>query len=148
MSTVLLHLIPRDHLFVPTIASAESARTELQTLMSGDEATSTVNDRVMYFSTLEGDHSISCPYCNQLLDDQWFGEQMEAADQTEFVDLSTVTPCCGRTTSLNDLTFSPDEGFARYELSVWNVSRALEDEEITALERTLGTSLRQVLAVL
>lgn len=63
--------------------------------------------------------------------------------------LDVVLPCCGETSSLNDLGYDWPMGFASFEICVLNGTRdqyELQRDELERLSSLLGHPVRQVLA--
>jgi hypothetical protein len=88
---------------------------------------------------------VLCPTCASDITD-WWTTAMDAAWQSSFADLSISVPCCGITTSLNDLQYEWPAGFARFTLAARNpnLERELSFKQLDELQEILGCRLRQV----
>ncbi|MER7555651.1 hypothetical protein ABTZ46_01840 [Nocardioides sp. NPDC126508] len=67
----------------------------------------------------------------------------------DLIDLDVVLPCCGATSSLNELAYGWAMGFARFEIGVLNGTRAryeLDESELRQVGELLGHPIRQILA--
>ncbi len=72
---------------------------------------------------------------------------MNAAYETEFRELDTITPCCASNVSLNDLVYEWPAGFARFSLEALNPNiRDLEGEVLRDLEAILSCQLKRIWA--
>jgi hypothetical protein len=62
--------------------------------------------------------------------------------------LEVLLPCCGQTSSLNDLMYDWPMGFARFEITVLNGTwdrYELDQDELDRLGALLGHPVRQIL---
>ncbi len=89
---------------------------------------------------------VFCPHCGSEVT-EWWSAAMKRAAATEFSDLSATVPCCGTSSTLNELRYEWPAGFARFVLEVRGPGvpeppAALLD----ALQRTLGCQLRTIWA--
>jgi hypothetical protein len=71
---------------------------------------------------------------------------MEKADATHFTDLTIVTPCCKKQTSLNDLKYVTPAGFAKFVLSVNDPETEINETDLITLQKILGTPLKAIYA--
>jgi hypothetical protein len=66
-----------------------------------------------------------------------------------FDRLEAQVPCCDAVISLNGLRFEQPMGFARFEVSVMNGTRAkyeLDNQELARVASVLGHPVKQILA--
>jgi hypothetical protein len=70
---------------------------------------------------------------------------MDTAGASEFKNLSITTPCCGHSTTLNDLNYVWPAGFARFVLEVRspNIKQTTPEQDQT-LSEALGLELRKI----
>ena len=70
---------------------------------------------------------------------------MNKASASQFNDLNVSVPCCGQSTSLNDLNYIWPAGFSRFVLEAMNPNvRQTTAEQDQALSETLGLGLRKI----
>ncbi len=70
---------------------------------------------------------------------------MDKAYASAFEELAITLPCCGGTTSLNDLDYDWPAGFAKFVLEAMNPNvKDLDVEAVNRLEATLGCALRRI----
>lgn len=134
---------------LPTEVKATAATGVVRALCpEADELTTCRYDEVTFIDQGGNFESVCCPACKTVLDTRaWWQQQMEAAYSTRFQVLSTVTPCCSSTVSLNDLEYSWPAGFARFEVRVSNPGRGwLSQEEMAQVSAALGITVRQIMA--
>lgn len=88
---------------------------------------------------------ISCPVCGASLSFDWWRDAMDVSFQDGFSDLSVTLPCCGKASSLNDLSYNFPCGFSCVEFDVWNPPEFFLDEELSAkLQTLLGGRFRTI----
>lgn len=91
--------------------------------------------------------TIRCPRCRLELDMSWWDEQMnrQCSRDNGFDLPPIVTPCCGASTGLNDLTYEWPQGFARWTASVLYPDRGwLTDGELGEIGQALGHPVRHI----
>jgi hypothetical protein len=109
-----------------------------------DAVTVKVTDHIEFISTGENLERVRCPACATELDFAWWTDAMDAAYRGNFNNTSVTVPCCLTITSLDQLHYEGPTGFARFEVSVTNPGRALDDQDLQAVEQVVGSSLRAV----
>lgn len=153
MSDDYIRLIPTDASWQPGAEGAAAATTYVGGLFGGvgdraDEIVSTYYDAVTFIDAGENTSRAWCPACGSEIDLDWmFGILGEWYPQ--LADLDCTAPCCGAVVSLNELKYDWPMGFARFEITVLNGSRAtyrLDAEELERVGVLLGHPVRQVLA--
>ncbi len=148
MSVDTLILIPTEPTYRPGSVVAEQAKRLFETFVpQAKEVTMRATEEVQFIATGENLERIVCPFCNAVLDEQWWLTAMDTAyERTKFVDLTVTLPCCGKTGSLNDLCYEWPTGFACFQLLARDPGNDLDKEALQALEKTLACSLRKVWA--
>ena len=109
MSDHLLRFIPDD----PDYALDTNQINQIKQLdWCGSNARIDVNETVQFADAGENFETVSCPFCNSDLMG-WWGETMSAAysDENGFTHMDVITPCCIKATTLQDLIYSPPQGF-------------------------------------
>lgn len=148
-----LRLIPVIPTWVPDVEAVAAARGYVAGLFVGpgasaDEVTHEFYDKVTVIDSGVNTESAKCRRCSGRVDLAWVCEVIgQRADDLSQLDV--VLPCCGETSSLNDLEYDWPMGFASFEICVLNGTRApyeLQPDELERLGSLLGCSVRQVLA--
>jgi hypothetical protein len=85
-----------------------------------DEIKMSVYRDPLFFDQGESSERIKCPFCEKELDNEWFGKAMNRAYGKKNRDLRIKLLCCGKGSSLNDLTYEWPAGFARFVLEARN----------------------------
>lgn len=148
MSDNWLRFIATDPDWVPEAAARDAAVGLLvRWLPEADEVTSNISDHVDFIDQGANFERVTCPACGATLSDDWWGVAVDRARETDFEDLSVLTPCCGSTTSLNDLDYDWPAGFARFVIEALNPGVAdLTADQTAELAGVLGTGLRRIWA--
>jgi len=76
--------------------------------------------------------TVSCPQCANELEQDWWGDAMDRAAESTFADLAVTLPCCGASSSLNDLRYEMPQGFARFVIDILNPGVADIPASLTA----------------
>jgi hypothetical protein len=147
MSDDFLRLIPTD----PQCTAGDRQLREASALLASflpqaQEVTFEIKEQVSFIDPGQNLERIFCPRCGHQVDMGWWADQMDAAYETGFSDLSVKMPCCGATVSLNDLQYDWPAGFARFVLEARNPREHLNQEKLESLEAILGCKLRRILA--
>jgi hypothetical protein len=147
VSDNVLRIIPRNPAAVPSATARSHAQALLQrALPLADDVASRLTERVRFVDCGSNFESAHCPSCGADVG-EWWTLAMEAAHDQDFRDLRATVPCCGVTTSLNDLVYSWPMGFARFTLEVLNPGvGSLPERLIERLETTLGCPIRVIWA--
>lgn len=147
MSDDFLRLISTDPQYTADRRALREASALLASFLpQAQEVTFEIKEGVSFIDPGQNLERIFCPRCGHEVDMGWWGDQMDAAYETGFSDLSLKMPCCGATVSLNDLQYDWPAGFARFVLEARNPRERLDEEQLRSLEAILGCALRQILA--
>jgi hypothetical protein len=145
MSDTYLHLIPSDPDYRPTEDAAEAGVRLLKGFFPRADGVKVLAEKgVVFFDAGENTESVACPACAADLMD-WWGDAMVRAHASAFSDLSVVTPCCSKRTSLNDLVYVWPAAFGCFALEVSNPGESsIAEAQRTAIEQVLGCSAKTV----
>ncbi len=145
MSDNWLRYVPTDPEYQPTRHQAEKAKALLSELLPRAEAISSkFSDSPIFVDPGANFSGVLCPVCNAVADD-WWGEAMSAAAETNFTSLAVQAPCCGSSTSLNEMHYLWPAAFGRYVLEAVNPNEnGLARDQLAQLESMLGHSLREI----
>ncbi len=146
MSVDMLILIPTEPTYRPEPILAEQAKTLLKVFVpQAQEIAVQATEEVEFIATGGNLERIVCPFCQSVLDEQWWVAAMDRAyDETRFTDLTVILPCCGRVSSLNNLSYEWPTGFACFQLIARDPGKDLDDKAIEDLERVLACPLRKI----
>lgn len=145
MSDNWLQFIPSDPDFQPTISSAEAARQLLASFVpDADEVNAEFKSSKQFFHPGGNWSGVKCPACGADLE-EWWEQAMGTASKTAFANLAVSTPCCGASTSLNDLNYVWPAGFGRFVLEAMNPNiENLTPSQENQLAERLGRELRKI----
>lgn len=146
MSDSILRIIPSEPTFVPSIdAQQGGASLVREAFPHADDVSVRIEDDVTFVDAGENFDAVFCPQCKSELEQDGWADAMERAASTGFLDLDVPLPCCGESTSLNDLRYEMPQGFARFVIDVVNPETADIPESLEArLGDVLGSTPRFV----
>jgi hypothetical protein len=122
MSDAFIVIVPRDANCVLS-PDVERRVTELLKRLaeSAESVTSEVSEVVRFHDCGENFESVHCPRCAAEISIDWWQERMDDdADDEGFRLDAYATPCCGASTSLNELTYDWPQAFGRLSWTVQN----------------------------
>jgi hypothetical protein len=146
MSDSFLHVIPSTPTILPDSDAARKAEALLRTFLPDAERISDrMEDAVTFVDAGSNLERVLCSACgHDLLADGTWQRLMSAAWEARFSRLEVVVPCCGCSTSLNDLRYDWPCGFATYVLEARNPGRTLAPHETEELSSALGCNVRVI----
>lgn len=146
MSDHFLILIPTDPDMDISEEALEAACDALEVAFpEAEDVSYDIFDEVRFIDPGVAFDSVHCPACGKDAE-AWWPAAMDKAARLEFDDLTTTTKCCKTVISLNDMSYSPAAGFARWALVVVNCGmEALSGTARDAVEAALGASVRVVI---
>ncbi|NJC84442.1 hypothetical protein [Planosporangium mesophilum] len=153
MSDGYIRLIPADPTWQPTPEAAAAAVAYVARLFSGptddvEHVDHEFYDRVTLIDAGENTTRITCSRCEGDIDLEWFYDLIEESGES-FDNLDARAPCCGAVVSLDTLRYDWPVGFARFEVSAMNPTRAkyeLDAQELADVAALLGHPVTQILA--
>lgn len=147
MSSNVLKLVPISPKCVPHDAAQKRAHELLISYFpKATQVTITTTEQVHFIDAGSNWGRIFCPACGSELDTQIWQQAMDAAYETEFMNLLMILPCCGATYSLNDLRYEWPVGFARFVIAIHNPNTDLDSDKMHLVEQILGCALRKIWA--
>lgn len=102
-------------------------------------------DNITFIDCGQRFESVVCNHCQHSVLKVW-GELMDKSYQTGFTDRRFVTPCCRQETTLDQLIYYGDSGFATCSVEVLNPTGDIDDIEIHVLEKLLGCEYKCVIS--
>ena len=143
MSENWLIVIAADPLAIPPRERAEVALKLLVTMRpEASEPELYLADKPDFFHCGGNFDNVFCPFCGADIMDWWHGPLDTWWKSTDRRNLSVVTPCCGRPTTLSDLDYDSPQGMACVAVSLMNPASDLEPEELRQVEAVLGLSVK------
>jgi hypothetical protein len=141
--------VPEDPAFKPTDEAKERSLELLKSLApDAQEVRNPLSEEIQCIIGPGSFDTVLCPFCGTNID-KWTIDQFDRSYQeSRFRDLSIVTPCCAKPTTLRELNYSPQPigrgvGFARFRLEVVNSNlvHALSPDALPRLEEAVGCRL-------
>lgn len=145
-SSTSLRIISSNPSYIPTQEQQQQAKDYLTKVYPAHKIESITKDTIEFVDQGQNFDSIICPFCGKEIETEYWQDAMEKADKTHFTDLSMTTPCCKKHTTLNDLRYITDAGFAKYVLSVNDPEAEMKQSDLSALEKILNTPLKTIYA--
>lgn len=143
MSENWLIVIAADPLAIPLRERAEAALKLLVTMRPDAlEPELYLADKPDFFHCAGNYENVFCPFCGADIMDWWHGPLDTWWKSADRRDLSVVTPCCGRSTTLSDLDYDSPQGMACVAISLMNPGSDLEPNEVKQVEAMLGLPVR------
>jgi hypothetical protein len=149
MSTEYLCIIPTNPTHVPTTEAREAALAAFRKMLpQAASVDAVVHKEIRFIDAGIRFELVSCPLCGSELDQIWWGDAMNTAEENAFKNLSLKLPCCDGSSTLNNLHYKMPAGFARFLLHAREpkAGRYLTVDKLQALESLLGTPLKQIWA--
>ncbi len=146
MSYNYLHLIPTDPNYIPSSQQILRALSLIAANPLESQPEVVISENVEFIDSRSNMEAVYCPRCGSKLDWTWWGDAMDLAYKSGFRDLSIDTPCCGLTTSLNELRYVWPCGFARFRISFSSPGRDLAPQVLGSIADALETPVRKVWA--
>jgi hypothetical protein len=139
--------VPTDAHFIPGPAAQGAGVTLLRNVWpTVREIKSEIWDHVQLHDCGENFESVRCPHCDATLDiDKW--TDLLDGDRSPMggFRLEPVSmPCCGESSTLNDLTYEWPQAFGRFALVATAPGGKVPDEVLARLESALGCRLRVI----
>jgi len=145
MSVTILRYVPNDPYWQPTAEAAEEAVLLVRSITPASESIEKrFEEKVRFYDPGENWSGVECGMCGADAE-AWWGDAMDRAFTTDFVRLDLKTPCCDRTTSLNDLRYVWPAAFGRFSIEA--ISPSIADttaEQDLKIARCLGAPLRKI----
>ena len=141
MPDFLVKFIPADYKFAPDYLMATKGRDLLCELLPGipkDDISFKTSPNPTLVDNDGNLESIHCPHCNEYVSSLWWREAVSDAYRDDFWALVVSMPCCGKTASLNELTYHPHLGFSRFTLEVHGSIHSSTDQIIEKLSELYG----------
>jgi hypothetical protein len=145
VSDNFLLFVPVDPWWQPTQADADRAVALFKTIApDAHDISASFSDDVEFHHPFANWDGVRCPACAADLED-WFYASVEKAFEKDIrPDLPVTTPCCGLSTSLNDLDFVEPAAFGRFVLEAMNPGVITDADQDRSIAACLGTDLRKI----
>jgi hypothetical protein len=146
MSSTVLKIIPTDPLYVPGKTQMDSAKSLLAKLYKKNKISVITTDTIEFVDPGSNFDSVSCNLCGRNIEIEDWQNAMDKADEHQFSDLTIITSCCHRKTSLNDLTYHSPAGFSKFIITIQDAQTEIGDKDLIQLQEAMGTAVRIIWA--
>jgi hypothetical protein len=154
VSDTYIRLVPTDRDWQPEPAAAAAVAAYVAELLSGSgDDVERVEDQFYEWVTLidAGMYTtrITCSSCAGNIAMDWLGDLVRQNGGVSFQHLDVRVPCCSAVVELDGLHYDEPIGFARFEISAMNPTRAqgeLDASELARVADLLGHPVAQIVA--
>lgn len=145
MSDNWLIFIPANPSAVPTREAANRGVDVLKRFAPDARAVEArFLDKVEFVDCGSNWSGVYCPQCSEEIG-EWWRTAIGNAYKSGFENLRIMTPCCGHSTTLNDLHYVWPSGFARFVLEAKSPNiKQTTTEQDKELSQALGVELRKI----
>lgn len=146
MSSTVLKIIPSNPSYVPDRTKQDNAKYFLTQFYKIEKIEFSVTNTIEFIDQGENFESVSCNLCGRNIQIEGWQNEIDKAYTQQFTDLTFITPCCHKKTSLNDLIYKSAAGFAKFEMTIPDAQNELHEKELKELQDILGIKLRIIWA--
>ncbi len=146
MSDTYLRLIPTKPDFIPDKPHQDNGKAFLNSIFKNTKIEFEETTDIEFVDPGANFETVSCNYCGRIIDNEFWQEAIDKAYEKHFQVLTFITPCCHKTTSLNALRYQWPAGFAKFSISVSNPAGDISANELSELEKILGTNIGKIWA--
>ncbi|MBO4531363.1 MAG: hypothetical protein J5767_12090 [Paludibacteraceae bacterium] len=146
MSDVIEKIIPVNPFIKIPMEALQAARDLISDKVAHDSIIIDTSDSPVFVDCGGNLESITCPKCGAQISFDTWGELMDQAYESSFLDLDVMLPCCNSKESLNNLKYNYECGFSSCVISVLNPQKPIDDELRESIESLLRTKIKVVYA--
>ena len=146
MSDYIIKIIPTDPYYHMDGQKINKIVDDLKIRINADEIDLKTYDTPAFIDCGSNLEKVMCPICGATIDFDWWSEAMAVAGNSSFTELSVILPCCGRSSTLNDLQYHFPCGFSCVELNILNPLDEPDCDCLSYVQELLGTSVRCIQA--
>lgn len=146
MSSTVLKIIPTTPSYVPDNIQQDKAKIFLTSLYKTEQIEFPSTDTIEFVDQGGNFDNVFCNLCGQNIEIEDWQNAMDNAYQNQFTELTFVTACCDKKTSLNDLIYHSPAGFAKFVMAILDAQSELSEKDFKKLQDILGTTLRNIWA--
>lgn len=144
--STVLKIISTNPSYVPNKIQVNNAKYFLAKIYIKHQIEFITTDTIEFIDQGQNFDSVSCNLCRRNMEIEFWQNAMDEAYQKRFTDLTIVTPCCHKKTSLNDLNYHSAAGFAKFTMSISDAENELSEKDFKELQDILGVPLRNIWA--
>lgn len=145
MSNLIINLIPVRIGLIPEIPSIDMIKKTLHDIdISCENISFSIKNSIEVIGSKKNLQSVKCNKCYADAV-EWWADYMITSEENEYKVRSFITPCCGNESSLEELLYDSDVGFARFVLILKDPSNLLSKTDIEQLSELFKTDMRSVI---
>jgi len=142
----VLKFISTEPDFIPPKTDQDNALMHVNEIFGDIKIQLQQTENIEFVDQGENFESINCNNCTCDIEIQVWQDAMDKAFEKKFTELSFITPCCCKKTTLNDLLYHWPAGFAKFIIIVSDPKDDIKENELAKLERILNTKIRKIWA--
>ena len=144
MSDSFITLISEDLSSIPDDDRRQEAIAAFRRIApQADSISECVSETVRFFDAGENWEGINCPFCDRVIETDWWKDRMDEDFNGGFHLREYCLPCCGARSSLHNLDYRWAVGFGRFIIVAMNPYIARLSDTLRAdFERILDCPLR------
>lgn len=148
MSDQVYKIIPKSPYTKVSQDKLNAAKSFIESAIKCDSVDLVITDNLEFIDCGNNLVNITCPKCGKEISFDWWNEAMDIACEDEFKKLDIILPCCGETSSLNDLRYDFKCGFACCSINVTNPETLIDDDEtlIESIQKILDCDINVIVA--
>ena len=146
MSDRIIKIIPSNPYYHINAQNKPKILDNLKARIIADNIELKTYDTPVFIDCGSNLERITCPICGKVIDFDWWSKAMNIAWNSNFMDLSVDLPCCGGSSTLNDLHYYFPCGFSCVELSIMNPFIELNHKSILHIQELFGIPVRCIQA--
>ncbi|WP_207432171.1 hypothetical protein [Sabulibacter ruber] len=143
-----LKIIPNDYNLEITEEKNQSIAEFITRTFPEKEITFEIKNKVDFADSGVNLEKITCPHCRREIEFEKWQEEMAKAEESDFIEMEFVTPCCKKGTSLNNLIYDSESGFSKYQITIINpdFDKVNQQELVSHIEKQTGLKMKLVWA--
>lgn len=140
MSDTMYKIIPESYNFYPIdIRAIDGAVKVLKMYVQADNITWKSFESPRFIDCGSNFESVTCPLCGNSISIDVWQEMMDMCYKRScFNNLNIVLPCCNKDSTLNDLKYKNDCGFAKFVIEVLNPIEVLCNHDLYEASKCFG----------
>jgi hypothetical protein len=151
LSDIIYKIIPETYDYYPADAkSIDGAIQILKMYIKADDITWTGFENPAFIDCGSYLESVCCPFCDESIDmDDWQEMMSLSYEKSQFTNIDILLPCCKKMSTLNNIRYQSDCGFAKFVIEVLNPEYPPCKHDLYEASKCFGKlSLRMIIATI
>ena len=151
MSDIIYKIIPETYDYYPAdVKSIDEAVQLLKMYIKADDITWKGFENPTFIDCGSNFETVCCPFCGECIDiDDWQEMISLSYEKGQFKNIDILLPCCKKGSTLNNLKYQSDCGFAKFVIEVLNPEYPPCKYDLHEASKCFGKlSLRMITAII